>query len=486
MSPSEDRNTLSVFTLVYAFFTTLLVVIGLVVVVNKDGTSSGGSSGGTPVAVTLSEFKISPAAITVGKGGSLQITNNGSVAHNFTITGGPKTGDIPAGGSATLKLGSLAEGTYDVVCTVAGHEAAGMKATLVVSAAGAASSSSGSSSMAGMSSQTDIVNGTASAATYTAMDDAMMTGASAYLDAFTKYGTGVPTKGRGNQLLTPVQEADGFKHITLTISVIDWEVEPGKVVKAWAYNDQVPGPSIRVEPGDRLRITLVNKTPMDQDIHWHGISTPFGQDGVAPLTQPMVKPGETYTYEFTAPLHHEMGMYHPHNGGSISVINGAYGQFQVGDVPLPNGQTVSGIRLPNPIVVNKSMSLVLNDAGNLGLTLNGKAFPATDPIVANVGETLQVTYHNEGLMCHPMHLHRVKQLVIEKDDWALDSPYYVDTLTICPGERYTVLISPTADEVGIWAYHCHILTHAETDKGLAYMVTVLVVPPVPPAGKSAS
>jgi FtsP/CotA-like multicopper oxidase with cupredoxin domain len=103
-----------------------------------------------------------------------------------------------------------------------------------------------------------------------------------------------------------------------------------------------------------------------------------------------------------------------------------------------------------------------------------------------VGETLQVTYHNEGLMCHPMHLHRVKQLVIEKDDWALDQPYFVDTLNICPGERYTVLITPTADEVGIWAYHCHILTHAENEKGLAYMVTVLVVPPVPPAGKSAS
>jgi len=130
--------------------------------------------------------------------------------------------------------------------------------------------------------------------------------------------------------------------------------------------------------------------------------------------------------------------------------------------------------------------MVLNDAGTIGLSLNGKAFPATDPIVAKVGETTMIVYHNEGLTCHPMHLHRVKQLVIEKDDWPLDQPYFVDTLNICPGERYTVLITPEPDEVGIWAYHCHILTHAETEKGLAYMVTALVVPPVPPRGESAT
>jgi FtsP/CotA-like multicopper oxidase with cupredoxin domain len=62
----------------------------------------------------------------------------------------------------------------------------------------------------------------------------------------------------------------------------------------------------------------------------------------------------------------------------------------------------------------------------------------------------------------------------------------VDTLNICPGERYTVLIQPSLEDVGIWAYHCHILTHAETNEGLAYMVTALVVPPVPAPGESAA
>lgn len=474
MARDQDRTVLSVFGALTAVTAFLIAAIAVIAIANKDGSSSSSSSG--PVAVSLSEYKINPATITVPVGGSLTVTNAGTMPHNLAVTGGPATPDIAAGKSATLDLASLKEGTYEVTCTIPGHAAAGMKGTLVVGGASSGSSSAGSSSAHSSTGTPD----------YQAMDDAMVAGADAYLAAFTKFGTGVPTKGTGNVLLEPVAGPDGYKQINLEASIIDWEVEPGKVVKAWSYNGQVPGPSIKVQPNDKLRITLKNNTPMGQDIHWHGISTPFGQDGVSPITQPMIQPGESYTYEFTAPAYHEMGMYHPHNGGDISVVNGMYGQFQVGDVPLPTGKTVSGFKQPDKYNVTQAIPMVLNDAGNIGLSLNGKAFPATQPIVAKVGETLQVTYHNEGLMCHPMHLHRIKQLVVEKDDWPLDAPYYVDTLTICPGERYTVLITPTADEVGIWAYHCHILTHAETEKGLAYMVTALVVPPVPPAGKSAS
>ncbi len=474
MARDQDRTVLSVFGALTAVTAFLIAAIAVVAIANKDGSSSSSSSG--PVAVSLSEYKINPSTINVPVGGSLTVTNAGTMPHNLSVTGGPATPDIAAGKSATLDLASLKEGTYEVTCTIPGHAAAGMKGTLVVGGSSSGSSSSGSSSAHSSTGTPD----------YQAMDDAMIAGADAYLAAFTKYGTGVPTKGTGNVLLEPVAGPDGYKQINLEASIIDWEVEPGKVVKAWSYNGQVPGPAIKVQPNDKLRITLKNNTPMGQDIHWHGISTPFGQDGVSPITQPMIQPGESYTYEFTAPAYHEMGMYHPHNGGDISVVNGMYGQFQVGDVPLPTGKTVSGFKQPDKYNVTQAIPMVLNDAGNLGLTLNGKAFPATQPIVAKVGETLQVTYHNEGLMCHPMHLHRIKQLVVEKDDWPLDSPYFVDTLTICPGERYTVLITPTPDEVGIWAYHCHILTHAETEKGLAYMVTALVVPPVPPAGKSAT
>ncbi len=487
MAPNQDRSMFTVFASLTAVAAFLLAAVGIIVVVNKDDNASLKTASG-PVTVTLTEFKIAPGTINMPTGGSLDVVNAGTMAHNLTVTGGPATPDIAGGKSATLDLSSLKAGTYEVTCTIPGHAAAGMKATLVVGGSGSGGGETASGSTGGSSSGSTsggVFNGM-SDQDFRAMDEAQTQVVQDYVAAFKEHGTGVPTAGRGATVLEPTAGADGYKQIDLKASIIDWEVEPGKVVKAWAYNDQVPGPTIKVQPGDKLRISFTNDTPMGQDIHWHGVSTPFGQDGVAPITQPFVAPGETFTYQFTAPDHHEMGMYHAHHGGEIAVVNGEYGQFQVGDVPLPSGKTVSGIKLPNDLKVDKAMPMVLNDAGNIGLSLNGKSFPATDPIVANVGETLQVTYHNEGLQCHPMHLHRVKQLVIEKDDWPLDQPYYVDTLTVCPGERYTVLIRPTADEVGIWAYHCHILTHAETDKGLRYMVTVLVVPPVPERGQSAT
>jgi FtsP/CotA-like multicopper oxidase with cupredoxin domain len=116
--------------------------------------------------------------------------------------------------------------------------------------------------------------------------------------------------------------------------------------------------------------------------------------------------------------------------------------------------------------------MILNDSA-LGFTINGKSFPYTQPLTAKVGEVIRLRYMNEGLMIHPMHLHGMPQTVISKDGYYLPQPYKVDTLNIAPGERYDVLI--TAREAGIWAFHCHILSHVETRQGLFGMVTPLII-----------
>ena len=103
--------------------------------------------------------------------------------------------------------------------------------------------------------------------------------------------------------------------------------------------------------------------------------------------------------------------------------------------------------------------MVVNDAGVIGLTLNGKSFPATAPLVVNQGDWVAVNYYNEGLMAHPMHLHSFPQLVYAKDGIPLDEPYFADTINIAPGERYSVLFQAT--DPGTWVWHCHILTHVE-------------------------
>src|SRR4051812_16841521 len=57
-------------------------------------------------------------------------------------------------------------------------------------------------------------------------------------------------------------EQPQLREFTLTASQIDWELQSGVRVKAWAYNGQVPGPEIRVREGDHVRITLVNQLPV--------------------------------------------------------------------------------------------------------------------------------------------------------------------------------------------------------------------------------
>jgi FtsP/CotA-like multicopper oxidase with cupredoxin domain len=269
------------------------------------------------------------------------------------------------------------------------------------------------------------------------------------------------TEGQGNQLLKPRVEK-GVKVFDLTAEEIQWEVEPGRKAKAWAYNGQVPGPQIRVREGDRVRVNLTNKLPESTSIHFHGLELPNDQDGVPFITQPPIRPGESFTYEFSVP-NAGSHMYHSHHNAAVQVGQGLLGAFIVEP------------RRPSPAHrADVDYVMVLND-GSHGFTLNGKGFPATEPIVCQQGQTVRIRYMNEGMMIHPMHLHGMHMTVIAKDGWDQPAPWKCDTLNIAPGERWDVLVKAT--NPGTWAFHCHILPHAESDHGMFGMVTALVVKP---------
>ena len=267
------------------------------------------------------------------------------------------------------------------------------------------------------------------------------------------------TAGKGNQLLKPRLDGD-VKVFELTAKKIQWEVEPGRMIEAWAYNEQIPGPQIRVREGDRVRLILDNQLPESTAVHFHGLEIPNDQDGVPFITQPPIKPGEKYTYEFTVP-NTGSHMYHSHHNAAKQVGLGLLGAFVV-----EPKQKSANDDLPVDYV------MILNDGAH-GYTLNGKSFPATEPVVAKLGQKIRIRYMNEGMMIHPMHLHGMHQTVIAKDGWDLPMPYRCDTLNIAPGERYDVIVN--CNNPGTWAFHCHILPHAESQHGMFGMVTALVV-----------
>ena len=267
------------------------------------------------------------------------------------------------------------------------------------------------------------------------------------------------TEGRGNQPLAPRMEG-GVKVFEVTASRILWEVEPGRKVEAMAYNGQVPGPQIRVREGDRVRVVLTNQLDQSTAVHFHGVELPNDQDGVPFITQPPVKPGETYTYEFTAP-NPGSHMYHSHHNSAEQVGKGLLGAFII---EPRSKRAVERVDL--------DYVLILND-GYHGYTFNGKGFPATEPIVARLGQKVRIRFMNEGMMIHPMHLHGMHMTVIDKDGWPLPAPFRCDTLNVAPGERWDVIVHCT--NPGTWAFHCHILPHAESEHGMFGMVTALVV-----------
>jgi FtsP/CotA-like multicopper oxidase with cupredoxin domain len=436
----EEKSVLGWFAFAVSIAALALATFGL-----RGGSASGATtSATTTVDVTLAEFTITPQMISLpAEGGTLRITNAGTMVHSLSVPEiGMKSGDVAPGATVQVKVGRVAPGMYTALCEIAGHAANGMTGSLMIGGDASAS---------------------AAAATPTTMSWQQMDKAMA--DVAAQFPA--KTAGHGGDRMEPKILADGTKEFDLEAKIVKWEVSPGKLVDAWTYNGVVPAPEIHVNDGDKVRIVLTNHLPESTSLHLHGIRVPNAMDGVDPYTQPPIAPGETFTYEFVA-KGPAVGIYHSHHDAQVQVPNGLFGAFTIDEMPIPQVLLDKGYTK-----VDKSMNMVLNDSGTIGLSLNGKSFPATEPTTLNVGQVLEVNYLNEGLMAHPMHLHQPVGWIIAKDGVPLDQPMPGDTINIAPGERYTVLYK--AEEAGVWAWHCHILNHAEGPTGMFGMVTALIV-----------
>ena len=278
-------------------------------------------------------------------------------------------------------------------------------------------------------------------------------------------GEGASMDRPGNQPLEPRLE-DGVKVFELTIEEMEHRIDARKEpVAALGFNGTWPGPRLTVVEGDRVRVTFRNRMSESTGIHFHGQRLPNAMDGVPHLTQDPIEPGAAFTYEFTArtPGSH---MYHSHHNATDQVGRGLLGAFIVEPKdPAQRYERLYGI--------TQDIIWISNDALG-GFTINGRGFPATSPIVATLGETIAIRFMNEGNMMHPWHVHGMPMRVVARDGYPLGpAAFTCDTLGVNPGERFDVIID--CDEPGAWAFHCHILQHAEGRDGMFGMVTALVV-----------
>ena len=292
-----------------------LVVAGQALTRSNDAKETAALSSG--VQVSLTEFALTPADIEVAADGSITVTNDGTADHNLAVKNTDlRTEHLSPGGQARLDLSSLDTGMYTVFCELPGHEAAGMTGMLMLGtthggATGAAAANAG-------------IN--------TKLNDEADERMAASTKAFPAATEGVGAQDARARLLP-----DGTKQFDLTAEIVEWEVEPGRTVEAWTYNGTVPAPTFRVEVGDRVRIALTNRLPESTVLHLHGLpNLPNAMDGVPDITQPPIKPGETFNYDFVAngPA---IGMYHSHHHAAHQVPDGLFGAIYVGDLAGTRG-----------------------------------------------------------------------------------------------------------------------------------------------------
>ena len=266
----------------------------------------------------------------------------------------------------------------------------------------------------------------------------------------------------------PFERKGKVKVFHLVAEPVTHEIAPGLEIEAWGYNGGTPGPLIECVEGDTIRIYVTNKLPEPTSVHWHGVILPAGQDGVAGLTQKAIPVGKTFKYEFTM-KHAGTFMYHPHFDEMIQIALGMIGMIvvhprrrteprRVRDYSLMAHEWMIpiGSRRPNP--------LAMNDFNVL--TFNHKAFPATEPLVAEMGDLVRIRLGNLGPMDHhPIHIHGFKFEVVETDGGRVPKSARVPETAVLVPVGTCRVIEFVADNPGDWAFHCHMTHHVMNQMG---------------------
>ncbi len=265
----------------------------------------------------------------------------------------------------------------------------------------------------------------------------------------------------------PFERKGNVKVFHLVAEAVKHEIAPGLEIEAWGYNGGTPGPLIEAVQGDTVRIYVTNKLPEPTSVHWHGMIVPNGMDGVAGLTQKVIPVGETYRYEFTM---RKAGtfMYHPHFDEMTQIALGMTGMIVV----HPKGRPARRVRdyalmaheWMIPIGARRPDPLAMSDFNVL--TFNSKAFPATEPLVAERGDLVRIRLGNLGPMDHhPIHLHGYSFEITETDGGPVPkSARRPETMVLVPVGSVRV-IEFVAENLGDWALHCHMTHHVMNQMG---------------------
>jgi nitrite reductase (NO-forming) len=258
--------------------------------------SQGDQSASGTIEIHSFEMSFKPAKLDVAKPGryTIKLVNDGAILHDITFPGGVKLA-ANAGATASGEI-EIPAGGVSFICSVPGHEQAGMTGALSVAGSTPAQAASHSTDDHGGAQPDTDVQADPNAPKYQLYD--------------------APAPAR----------LDGQVHeIELVTEEKPMTVADGFVQHVWTFNGKVPGPLIRVKVGDTVRITLKNPAtsmaPHSVDFHSSMVAS---NDEMT-----SINPGEEKLYEWKA-LYAGVWMYHCGTAPTLHhIANGMYGMVIV-------------------------------------------------------------------------------------------------------------------------------------------------------------
>ena len=239
--------------------------------------------------------------------------------------------------------------------------------------------------------------------------------------------------------------------ITLRIAEVTWDLGPKRRIRTFAYNGQIPGPLLRVRAGRPLTVDVVNDTPGQDIVHWHGLHIPSDVDGAVEQGTPPVAPRSRRRYTFT-PEPSGTRWYHSHGMAHRDLKKSTY-SGQAG-IMVVEGQGTTGDYDQEALVFLKEFEPYFRRNGPLDVefrafTINGRMAGAGEPIRVTAGERVLLRIVNASATLH----HRValpahRFLVVALDGNPVPRPSLVPVVEVSPGERVDAIVEMSVP--GVW------------------------------------
>jgi FtsP/CotA-like multicopper oxidase with cupredoxin domain len=236
--------------------------------------------------------------------------------------------------------------------------------------------------------------------------------------------------------------------VELEAREVEWSIGDGRHFSAWAYNGQVPGPTLEGRVGDVLQVTLTNRLPEPTTIHWHGLRLPAAMDGTD-MVQRTVAPGESFTYWFRL-IDAGTFWYHSHTNETVQLERGLYGALVVrgDDEPRFDGEqllVLDDLKLDRQGRLARFGGFVQWHDGREGdvRLINGRVEPELT-IAAGQIERWRIVnassarYVRFALGGAPFH-------VLGSDVGLLEQPREAREMLIAPGERVELAVGPFSE-----------------------------------------